>query len=56
MYLKQIFLAKKDGEKWSRKKHFELPPCAKPFFLENLFYCIERGFLHKISSSVIKIP
>ena len=35
-----IFMLKNNDEKWSRKKYFEIPPCAKPF-LENLFYFIE---------------
>ena len=25
------FGPKNDGEKWSRKNIFEIPPCAKPF-------------------------
>jgi hypothetical protein len=24
-------ISKNDGEKWSRKNVFEIPPCAKPF-------------------------
>jgi len=28
-----IFLAKDDGEKWSRKNIFEIPPCRNLFFL-----------------------
>ena len=31
MYLKLIFFPKYDGEKWSRKNIFEIPPCARPF-------------------------
>ena len=27
------FWPKNDGEKWSRKNIFEIPPCAKLFFL-----------------------
>jgi hypothetical protein len=31
MYLKLIYWPKYDGEKWSRKNIFEIPPCARPF-------------------------
>ena len=42
------FWPKKDGEKWSRKNIFEIPPCAKPFS-ENLFYFIERWIFAETS-------
>ena len=54
MDLKKYFHPKNDDEKWSRKNYFEIPPCAKPF-LENVFYFIERGFLHQIANSVMKM-
>ena len=30
-YVSIYFWPKNDGEKWSRKNIFEIPPCAKPF-------------------------
>jgi hypothetical protein len=41
-------LPKNDGEKWSRKNIFEIPPCAKPFS-DLLIYLIKGGFLPQIT-------
>jgi hypothetical protein len=49
----KLFL-RTDGEKWSRKNTFEIPPCAKPFS-ENLFYFIERWIFAKTANSVIQM-
>ena len=46
-YVSIYFWPKNDGEKWSRKNIFEIPPCAKPFS-ENLFYFIEVDLCSKV--------
>ena len=43
-----------DGEKWSRKNTFEIPPCAYHFLL-NEFTSQKGGILIKSTNSVIKM-
>ena len=54
-YISQIdMLVLKMMVKSGIQKNFEIPPCAKPF-LENILYFIEKRIVHKIGSSVIKM-
>ena len=46
MYLKLTFLAKNGGEKWFRKKYFEIPSFTIFFYFMKM---------HKIANSVIKM-
>ena len=48
------FWPKNDGEKWSRKFFFEIPPCAYHFLL-NEFTSKKGGILIKSTNSVIKM-
>ena len=50
----QHFLPKNDGEKWSRKNVFEIPPSTSHFLLDE-FTSQKGGVLIKSTSSVIKI-
>ena len=50
----QHFWPKNDGEKWSRKNIFEIPPCAHHFLL-NGFTSQKGGVLVKSTNSVIKM-
>ena len=45
---------KNDGEKWSRKNIFEIPPCAYHFLL-NEFTRQNEGVFVKNTNSVIKM-
>ena len=47
-----IFQPKNDGEKWSRKNYFEIPPFESHFLL-NEFTSQKRGVLIKSTNSVI---
>ena len=48
------FWPKNDGEKWSRKNIFEIPPCACNFLI-NEFTSQKGGILIKSTNSVIKM-
>ena len=42
------FGPKNDGEKWSRKNIFEIPPCAKPFSNPLIYFKEWRIFFTKL--------
>ena len=47
----QHFWPKNDGEKWSRKNIFEMPPCARNFLL-NEFTSQKGGVLIKSANKM----